>query len=63
MRPSRPSRVEKEQLFLNAKADIFRVTTLARVKAGAEANERSAEEVSDEIRDSMEAKLSEREKA
>ena len=49
--------------MLDNEASIVRVSALARVKAGAEANERSAEEVSDEIRDSMEAKLSEREKA
>ena len=36
--------MEKEEEILDDKADIVRVSALARVKAEAEANERSAEE-------------------
>ena len=48
--------------MINDEADIVRVTDLTRVKAEVEAKERAEEEVSDEIRASMEAKRLERER-
>ena len=49
--------------MLNDEADIVMFSALARVKAEAETKERAAEEVSDEIRASMEAKQPERQRA
>ena len=55
--------MKKEGKILDDEADIVRVAALARVKAEAEAKERAAEEVSADIRASMEAERSERERA
>ena len=58
----RRSRVEKREERLNYEAEISKVSTLARVKAEAEAKERAAKEISSKIKARTEAEPSERER-